>query len=252
MVSVPGIARRDKFIAKHDRSTIPDVELALVKMADAQDSRDSVTGAVVCQQRIRTMQSRDPKKSHRSVLSRILLFVRNFLKYPAMQGSLIPSSHFLVNGMLRQVDWEKARLLVEFGPGVGTMTREILRRMHEDAMLVTIELNAEFVHFLQDEISDPRLRVVHASAAEVLRILRDLNFSRADYIISSLPYTAMGNDIRKEIMQESLRVLSAEGSLLFFQYTKAILPTLRASFSSVRQEFELLNFPPALIFNCTP
>jgi phospholipid N-methyltransferase len=198
------------------------------------------------------MQSRQPKKSHRVVLSKILLFVRNFLKYPAMQGSLIPSSHFLVNGMLRQVDWEKARVLVEFGPGVGTMTQEILRRMHPDATLVTIELNAEFVHFLQNEIRDQRLRVVHGSAAEVLRILRDLNFSRADYIISSLPYTNMGDAIRREIMQESRRVLTAEGSLLFFQYTTAILPSLRSSFSSVRQEFELLNFPPALIFNCTP
>jgi phospholipid N-methyltransferase len=198
------------------------------------------------------MQSRQPKKSHRSVISRILLFVRNFLKYPAMQGSLIPSSHFLVNGMLRQVDWDKARLLVEFGPGVGTMTREILRRMHPNAMLVTIELNAEFVHFLQDEISDPRLRVVHGSAADVLQILSDLNFYRADYIISSLPYAAMGDAIRRAIMQESRRVLSSDGSLLFFQYTTAILPSLRSSFSSVRQEFELLNFPPALILNCTP
>lgn len=198
------------------------------------------------------MQSRQPKKSHRVVLSKILLFVRNFLKYPAMQGSLIPSSHFLVNGMLRQVDWEKARVLVEFGPGVGTMTQEILRRMHSDATLVTIELNAEFVHFLQDEIRDPRLRVVHGSAAEVLRILGDLNLSSADYIISSLPYTNMGDAIRTEIMQESRRALSTDGSLLFFQYTTAILPSLRSSFSSVRQEFELLNFPPALIFNCTP
>lgn len=198
------------------------------------------------------MQTRSSEKSHRVVLSRILLFARNFLKYPAMQGSLIPSSHFLVNGMLRQVDWEKARVLVEFGPGVGTMTQEILRRMHQDATLVSIELNAEFVTYLQNEIKDSRLRVVHGSAAEVLRVLRDLNFSQADYIISSLPYTSMGNTTRKEIMQESRRVLSTEGSLLFFQYTAAILPSLRSSFSSVRQEFELLNFPPALIFNCTP
>lgn len=198
------------------------------------------------------MQTLPSKRSHRVVLSRILLFVRNFLKYPAMQGSLIPSSHFLVNGMLRQVDWEKARVLVEFGPGVGTMTQEILRRMHVDATLVSIELNAEFVDYLQGEIEDTRLRVVHGSAAEVLRILREMDFFRADYIISSLPYTTMGDTLRRKIMQESRKALSSEGSLLFFQYSTVILPSLRSSFSSVRQEFELLNFPPALIFNCTP
>jgi hypothetical protein len=37
MVTVPGIGSRDKFIAKRDGSTLPPVELALVKMADAQD-----------------------------------------------------------------------------------------------------------------------------------------------------------------------------------------------------------------------
>jgi len=154
--------------------------------------------------------------------------------------------------MLRQVDWEKARVLVEFGPGVGTMTQEILRRMHVDATLVSIELNAEFVDYLQGEIEDTRLRVVHGSAAEVLRILREMDFFRADYIISSLPYTTMGDTLRRKIMQESRKALSSEGSLLFFQYSTVILPSLRSSFSSVRQEFELLNFPPALIFNCTP
>lgn len=192
------------------------------------------------------------RKNARTVLSHILLFIRNFLKYPMMQGSLIPSSTFLVNGILRQVDWEKSRTLVEFGPGVGTLTHEILRRMHRDATLVTVELNHDFVKLLQNEISDPRLRVVHGSAADVCKILADLKLSEVDYIISSLPYAAMGDSSRREIMQESRKALAGGGTLLFFQYTTVVLPYLRSSFSSVRQEFELLNFPPALIFNCTP
>lgn len=169
-----------------------------------------------------------------------------------MQGSLVPSSPYLVNGMLRQVDWEKARVLVEFGPGIGTLTREILRRMHRDAILLTVELNKDFVNFLKNEIPDPRLRVVHGSAAGVCKMLAELNCSSADYIISCLPYAIMGQAVRGEIMQESRKALSPRGSLLIFQYTKAVLPYLRSSFSSVQQEFELLNFPPALIFNCTP
>lgn len=169
-----------------------------------------------------------------------------------MQGSLIPSSPYLVNGMLRQVDWEKARVLVEFGPGIGTLTHEILRRMHRDAVLVTVELNEEFVMLLKNEIQDPRLRVIHGSASGICKMLADLNFSSADYIISGLPYAIMGTSVRREILQESRKVLSPQGSLLVFQYTKTLLPYLRSSFSSVRQEFELLNIPPALIFNCTP
>lgn len=200
---------------------------------------------------ITTMRKRR-KKSPSRVAPHAMLFVKNFLKYPMMQGSLVPSSPFLINGMLRQVDWEKARVLVEFGPGVGNVTQEILRRMHPDAMLVAIELNPEFVKLMREEIADPRLRVVHGSAAEVHKILAGLELPSADYIISSLPYSSMGKSLRKQIMLESRRVLSPSGSLVLFQYSTAIVPSLRSSFSSVEREFLLLNFPPALIFNCTP
>ena len=61
--------------------------------------------------------------------SRRFLFALNFFKSPAMLGSLIPSSRFLVNDVLNQVDWDKARVIVEYGPGVGTITQEILKRM---------------------------------------------------------------------------------------------------------------------------
>ena len=58
-----------------------------------------------------------------------------------MLGSLIPSSRFLVNDVLNQVDWDKARVIVEYGPGVGTITQEILKRMRPDAVLLALELN---------------------------------------------------------------------------------------------------------------
>jgi len=62
-------------------------------------------------------------------VSALLLFSRNFLKHPRMLGSVIPSSRFLVNRLLRQVDWSRARTIVEYGPGVGTITSHLLRRL---------------------------------------------------------------------------------------------------------------------------
>ncbi len=88
-----------------------------------------------------------------------------------MLGSLIPSSRFLVNDVLNQVDWNKARVIVEYGPGVGTMTQEILKRMRPDAVLLALELNEEFVNFLHEEIVDPRFHAVHASASDVRKVL---------------------------------------------------------------------------------
>jgi phospholipid N-methyltransferase len=185
-------------------------------------------------------------------LSSLALFMRNALKSPMMLGSVVPSSSFLVNDMMNRVDWERARVLVEYGPGVGTFTREILKRMRPDAVLVAIELNTDFVTYLANHISDPRFRVVHGSAARVRGILAEQNLPLADCIISGLPYRNMSDSLRREILEESRLALNAEGSMLLFQYTRTLLPYLESSFSSVKLNFQLLNILPALIFHCTP
>ena len=191
-------------------------------------------------------------KQSASPASAIALFARNFLKHPSMLGSVIPSSPFLVKDMLAQVDWNCAHVIVEFGPGVGTITREALKRMRRDAVLIVIELNEDFVRYLRATVRDSRLRVVHGSAATVRRILAQQGFAAADYIISSLPCSLMSGPLRQEIVTESRRALKAEGALLLFQYSRTLLPYLNSSFGSVKQNFQLFNILPATIFHCTP
>src|SRR5712691_5473634 len=166
------------------------------------------------------------EKISASIGSQVLLFVRNFFKYPAMLGSVIPSSPFLVNDVLTQIDWEKAQVLVEYGPGVGTITQEILKRMRPDALLVAIELNPEFVSFLRQKIADPRLRVVHGSASDVRQVLAEMSLKRADYIISGIPYSLIPGPVRQEILQQSRALLDPNGALLVYQFSDAVLPYL--------------------------
>jgi phospholipid N-methyltransferase len=180
------------------------------------------------------------------------LFARNFFKYPSMLGSVVPSSRFLVKDLMGQIDWERARVLVEFGPGVGTITREVLKRMRPDAVLLVIELNEDFVQYLGSTIRDPRLRVVHGSAAHVRRMLAEYGLAPADYIISSIPYSLLPETLRKEIVAESRNALKAQGSMLVFQYNRTLLPYLKSTFGSVKLNFQLFNILPALIFHCTP
>jgi len=197
------------------------------------------------------MPSQAVKKSA-APQSAVALFARNFFKYPSMLGSVVPSSRFLVNDLMAQVDWDRARVVVEFGPGVGTITREVLKRMRPDAVLLVIELNEDFVQYLSNTIRDSRLRVVHGSAAQVRRILSEYGLAPADYIISSLPYSLLPETLRMEIVAESRHALKAKGSLVVFQYNRTLLPYLKSSFSSVKLNFQPLNILPALIFHCTP
>lgn len=180
----------------------------------------------------------------------ILLFGRNFLKHPKMLGSLIPSSRFLVNKVLGEVDWVRARVFLEYGPGVGTFTTEILRRMRPDAVLIVLETNADFVRFLRGKIHDDRLHVIHGSAAEADTALARLNLKHADYVISGIPYTTIPPEVRETILRKTHSLLHPTGAFLVYQFTRTVLPYLEQVFGRIQQEFEPLNVMPARLFFC--
>jgi len=188
--------------------------------------------------------------SARSRTAEVLLFASNFLRHPYMLGSIIPSSRFLVNQVLKPVDWQHARVIVEYGPGVGTFTAEILRRMRADAQLVVIETNRDFVRFLRRQFPDMRLHVVHDSAAEVQTVLRRLGLPAAHYIISGIPLGSMPEPVRADIVGKTRAALAPGGAFLVYQFTARVLPALRRAFGDVRCGFELCNLPPAQLFVC--
>lgn len=180
-----------------------------------------------------------------------LLFAKNFLQHPKMLGSLIPSSRFLVDRLLNKVNWARARTVVEYGPGVGTITGSILSRMRAEARLVVFEMNEDFVRYLKRAYPDPRLHVVHGSAETVQRELDRLKLDGADYIISGIPFTTMPVELRDKIMHESREALNPGGAVLVYQFTRAVLPYLRTHFNQIDQDFEPRNILPARLFYCT-
>lgn len=180
-----------------------------------------------------------------------LLFAKNFLQHPKMLGSLIPSSRFLVDRLLNKISWKRARTIVEYGPGVGTITGRILERMSPEACLVVFEMNEDFVRHLKRAYPDHRLHVVHGSAENVYRELDRLKLVGADYIISGIPFTTMPVQLRETIMRESRKALNPNGAVLVYQFTRAVLPYLRTHFDQIDQDFEPRNILPARLFYCT-
>lgn len=192
-----------------------------------------------------------PAKS-RSRHKPLLLFGRNFLKHPRMLGSVIPSSRFLIDKVLAPVDWSRARVLVEFGPGVGTITTEILKRMNPSARLIVIEMNRDFVGFLRETIHDPRFEVVHGSAADIGRVLEERGLGSADYVFSGIPFSTMPEEVRASIVQSTADAVSPDGAFVVYQFSPKVRVYLERHFGSVKTSFEALNVPPAQIFVCRP
>jgi len=181
----------------------------------------------------------------------VLLFARNFFRHPRMLGSLVPSSRFLIRELLDPIRWERARVIVEYGPGVGGITAEILQRMRPDAQLIAIETNTEFVRFLRGSLPDERLHVVAGSAADVRAILRSAQAESASYVISGIPFSTLPVSEREHILRQTRAVLEPDGQFLVYQFSARVLPDLQRIFGYVERGFAPLNVLPAHLFFAT-
>lgn len=169
-----------------------------------------------------------------------------------MLGSLIPSSRFLVRRTLAMIDWSRTDLIVEYGPGLGTFTREILDRIGPEGKVVAFETHPDFVARLRRDLPDPRLEVVHRSAEEVAAVLENRGWGRADYVLSGIPFSLMPEEARVSILRRTRSVLDPDGAMLIYQFSPRIGAHLKDVFGEVKWKFEPRNFPPATLFLCQP
>jgi phospholipid N-methyltransferase len=181
---------------------------------------------------------------------RFAIFAKNFVRHPLSVGTFAPSSPFVVKRVLDQADWATAKVVVEYGPGLGTISSAILERMKPDARLLLIETNPEFVEYLQDVFGDRRVIVELASAADVGRLLHKHGLPRADVVVSGIPFSTIPPDVRERILAETSRSLRDDGRFVVYQYTRAVLKHLGGSFRVARQSTEWRNTWPARVFDC--
>ncbi len=177
-----------------------------------------------------------------------MIFFKGFLKHPTMVGSVIPSSEMLIKHMLAPVNWQKTKLFLEYGPGVGTFSRYVLKRLAPDATYIAIDTNPDFIDYLTVSITDNRFRAVHGSAADVEQIIRDSGFDCADYVLSGLPFSTLPNGVGAAIAAATENILRPGGGFFIYQFRPRVRDFLAPYFKDIENGFEILNIPPCCLF----
>jgi phosphatidylethanolamine/phosphatidyl-N-methylethanolamine N-methyltransferase len=177
-------------------------------------------------------------------------FLRSFVRDWRTIGSVTPSSRYLVGAMLDQIDFGRVQRLVEYGPGTGVFTGEILRRLRPDGSLLTLDTEAHFIDDLNTKFPDPRLIAVRGSAAAIDRHLAALGWDGAEVIISGIPYTNMPAELREGILSASATALAPGGQFIAYQYSPYIRPLLGHLYPHVKTHWIARNVPPAFFFVC--
>jgi phosphatidylethanolamine/phosphatidyl-N-methylethanolamine N-methyltransferase len=194
------------------------------------------------------------------------LFFSQALRSLSVTASLFPSSRFLASALLRAIDFRHAKVIVELGVGTGAITKEILRRLKPNAVVLGLDLNPAFVNHVRRTTRDSRLIPILGQAEDLGTLLSQYGITRADAIVSSLGLTSMHASQRSDIMTQAAAHLARDGVLTQYQYLHANrepdwvsslgLPRfqekefLKTHFRHVASERVIWNLPPACVYTC--
>jgi phospholipid N-methyltransferase len=177
-------------------------------------------------------------------------FIKQFWKDKKMVGSVRPSSRFLAEKMLKNIDFKNDKIIIELGPGTGVFTDKIIERMASDAILLVFELNKTFIRNLKKKIKDERVIFINDSAEKIKEYLEINNLNKADIILSSLPLSNFPLQLKETIIENSHDSLHDSGKFIQFQYSLNSKKMFKSIFNRVSITFTLLNFPPAFVYTC--
>jgi len=167
-------------------------------------------------------------------------FISQFFKSPLQTGAVLPSSPLLAKAMAKSINFKKAKVIVELGPGTGVITKELLARMQKDARLIAVEINRKFCKGLK-AIKDPRLKVVKGDARSLSRIVR-----QADVVVSGLPLVSFGEKDHHKVLGEIKKIAK---HYVQFHYSPLGEAQLKQHFPKFKRAFVVANVPPAIVYS---
>lgn len=177
-------------------------------------------------------------------------FIYQFLNKPKTVGAITPSSKYLTKKILSFVDFKKEGLvLLEYGPGTGPFTSEIIKYLKPTDQLIVIELNPKFAADLKEKFKDYKNVKIHEeSVANTKKILDKEGIKQVDYIISGIPFSSLPKDVTQDILINTKSIMSNTTLFLTFQYSKFKKESFEKYFEIIDVKFVFRNIPSAFVF----
>lgn len=185
------------------------------------------------------------------------LFLREFVRDPLHTAAVAPSSPALAAAMTLPLPTSGAPVVVELGPGTGSFTSAIQRRIGGRGRHIAVELHPGWAELLQHRHAD--VDVVLGDVRELAGILADRGVTGVDAVVSGLPWVAYtpapgGRPLHTVITD----VLAPTGVFTQFAYSwsRHWAPPARRQFADLRAHFAEVvisrtvwrNMPPAVVY----
>lgn len=175
-------------------------------------------------------------------------FLRGFARNPSQVGSVVPSSRYLEQRLVREARLAAARSVVELGPGTGGTTAAFLQAMHPTARLLAVELDDEFHHYVRAALDDPRLIVECGSAERLAEFLARHHLPPPDAIVSGIPFSTMPARVSERVAAAIAQVLRPGGRFVAYQVRAHVANFVSPYLGEPEKQWEVANVPPVRVF----
>src|SRR6476661_3302489 len=124
------------------------------------------------------------------------LFLGKFFRHGTAIASLAPSSPWLSRTTVRNIPWDRARVLVELGAGTGPITKVLAERARPDCKVIVIERDHDFAEILRERYSKlSNFDVIEGDCRDLAKLLADRGITQVDHIVSGLPVPSFPKDL---------------------------------------------------------
>lgn len=175
-------------------------------------------------------------------------FLRGFARNPAQVGSVVPSSRYLEQRLVREARIAQARTVVELGPGTGGTTAAFMRAMPGAARLLAVELDPQFHRHLCTSLVDPRLILELGSAEHLAQFLAAHGMGAPDAIVSGIPFSTMPPEVSDRIAAAIAQVLRPGGRFVAYQVRAHVAGFVSPYLGEPDRQWEVVNVPPVRVF----
>ncbi|MDB9736286.1 methyltransferase domain-containing protein [Polaribacter sp.] len=179
-----------------------------------------------------------------------MFFTKEALSKISTIGSIQPGSKYLIAKCLKDVEFKKNQIILEFGSGNGNFTAEILKRIPTSSKLISFETNKKFFEHCLEKFKSYENFEIHNCSAEKFIQVSEIKGNNIDYVISSLPLSLLNKELIESIVQKVMCHLKPKGCFIQYQYSFDKYLFLRNKFNTVKLNFVVRNLPPSFVYKC--
>jgi phospholipid N-methyltransferase len=192
-----------------------------------------------------------------AVVPDLRAFMAVALRKQGVVGAIAPSSPALARALTAVVPTSGTPVVVELGPGTGSISEAIRARTAPGSRHLAVEIEPDLVAHLRR--TKPWMETLQGDAADLGELLASAGVDRVDAVVSTLPWSLFPGEQQERIVGEIGRVLAPGGAFTTVTYLHAVpLAGARAFRRRLRSAFDEVlttgpvwrNLPPGMTYVC--